>query len=311
MFCLGVCMFKKVLERRNKTTVSKQVLVATLGVEPQVVTLTLDLLKAKGYPIAQVIVVHTVGKVIQPALAQLAQEFALPGACPYRQVSVADEDELVADITDEKTATALLQTLYRVVLAEKRAGNLVHLCIAGGRKPMAVYGMVVAQLLFDEDDHLWHLLSEGWQPGDERVMHLSPGDRTWLVPVPVLYWSAVPPALTELALRENPWEAIQFQKMMRQREEWQRRREFIEYTLTLAEREAVRLACEGLDNAAIAQKLNKSEKTVTNQFTSIYDKFREWRGFRDDVAVNRAALVAEFKLYFALEEEEKPMNEDK
>lgn len=82
--------------------------------------------------------------------------------------------------------------------------NLIHLCIAGGRKPMAVYGMVTAQLLFDEDDRLWHLLSEGWRPGSERVMHLSPGDRTWLVPVPVLYWSAVSPALTELALRENP-----------------------------------------------------------------------------------------------------------
>ena len=106
-------------------------------------------------------------------------------------------------------------------------------------------------------------------------MHLSPGgDRTWLVPVPVLHWSAVPPALTELARRENPWEAIQFQKMMRQREEWQRKREFIEYRLTPAEREVVRLACKGLDSAAIARRLNKSEKTVTNQFTSIYDKFR-------------------------------------
>lgn len=162
--------------------------------------------------------------------------------------------------------------------------NLIHLCIAGGRKPMAVYGMVTAQLLFDEDDRLWHLLSEGWRPGSERVMHLSPGDRTWLVPVPVLYWSAVSPALTGLALRENPWEAIQFQKMMRQREEWQRKREFIEYKLTPAEREVVRLACEGLDSTAIARRLNKSVKTVTNQFTSIYDKFREWRRFRSDVA---------------------------
>jgi CRISPR-associated protein Csx14 len=285
--------------------VSKQVLVATLGVEPQVVTLTLDLLKAKGYPIAQVIMVHTVGKVVQPALERLAQEFALPGACDYRTIPVTDEEEPVADIINEKKATALLQTLYRVVLAEKRAGNLIHLCIAGGRKPMAIYGMVTAQLLFDEDDRLWYLLSEDWRPGNERVMHFSPGDRTWLVPVPVLHWSAVSPALTELARRENPWEAIQFQKMMRQREEWQRKREFIEYKLTPAEREVVRLACEGLDSAAIACRLNKSEKTVTNQFTSIYDKFREWRGFRDDVAIGRAGLVAEFAIYFALEGGEK------
>ena len=48
-----------------------------------------------------------------------------------------------------------------VVLAEKRAGHLVYLSIASGRKPMTVYGMVAAQLLFDEDDRVWHLLSEG------------------------------------------------------------------------------------------------------------------------------------------------------
>jgi CRISPR-associated protein Csx14 len=49
---------------------SQQVLIATLGSEPQVVTLALDLLQAKGYPIADVIVVHTVGEAVQTALKQ-------------------------------------------------------------------------------------------------------------------------------------------------------------------------------------------------------------------------------------------------
>lgn len=277
-----------------------QVLIATLGSEPQVVTLALDLLRAKGHPIAEVIVVHTTGETVRQALAQLAKESALPGTCSYRTVPVEHDGWPVTDFLTEVETAALLRTLYRLVLAEKRAGRLVHLSIAGGRKPMAVYGMVVAQLLFDEDDRVWHLLSENWRPGDERVMHVRPEDRVWLVPVPVLRWGTVSPVLTELAVREDPWEAIQTQRIMKQEEDRRRKQEFIEHDLTRTERELVRLACQGLDNATIARQLYKSEKTVANQFTNIYEKLREWRGLREDVPITRPLLVAEFAVYFSL-----------
>jgi CRISPR-associated protein Csx14 len=279
---------------------TEQVLIATLGTEPQVVTLALDLLQAKGYLISEVIVVHTMGEIVQPALKRLAEEFANLGIGVYKPVPVEGQEGPIEDIVREADTGALLRTLYRVVLAEKRAGRLVHLSIAGGRKPMAVYGMVVAQLLFDEDDRVWHLLSEGWQPGEPRVMHVRPGDKVWLVPVPVLRWGSVSPVLTELALREDPWEAIQAQRGMQREEERRRKREFVERWLTPAEKEVVRLACRGLDNSAIARQLGKAEKTVTNQFTSVYAKLHEWRGFRTDVPVSRAVLVAEFAMYFAL-----------
>lgn len=273
---------------------SKQVLIATLGSEPQVVTLALDLLERGGQVISEVIVLHTAGKAVQPALARLREEFASSGARKFRFVVVEGESGPVADIVTEQDMAALLRTMYRVVLSEKRAGRSIHLSIAGGRKPMAISGMVVAQLLFDEDDRVWHLLTEGWRPGDERALHLRPRDKVYLVPVPVLRWSSVSPVLTELALREDPWEAIQAQKGMKQEEDLRRKREFLDHWLTPAEREVVRLACQGLDNAAIARQLHKSEKTVANQFTSIYGKLYEWRGFRDDIPVSRAVLVAEF-----------------
>src|SRR4029453_11085503 len=41
--------------------------------------------------------------------------------------------------------------------------------------------------------------------------------------------------------------------------------------LTPAEREVLRLVALGLDNAAIAQQLHKSEKTVRNQVSSIFE----------------------------------------
>jgi pimeloyl-ACP methyl ester carboxylesterase/DNA-binding CsgD family transcriptional regulator len=42
--------------------------------------------------------------------------------------------------------------------------------------------------------------------------------------------------------------------------------------LTAAEREVLHLVAEGLDNRAIAQQLSKSEKTVRNQVSTIFDK---------------------------------------
>lgn len=95
--------------------------------------------------------------------------------------------------------------------------------------------------------------------------------------------------------------AIQAQRTMQREEDRRRKREFVERWLTQAEREVVRLASQGLDNAAIAECLDKAEKTVAYQLTSIYSKLHEWRGYRTDVPVSRAVLVATFATYFALE----------
>ena len=45
-----------------------------------------------------------------------------------------------------------------------------------------------------------------------------------------------------------------------------------EAALTPAERDVLRGVAQGLDNAAIARQLGKSEKTVRNQVSSIFDK---------------------------------------
>lgn len=50
---------------------TSQVLIATVGKEPRVVTLALDLLQAKGYTIPEVTVVHTAGEVVQKSLPRL------------------------------------------------------------------------------------------------------------------------------------------------------------------------------------------------------------------------------------------------
>jgi CRISPR-associated protein Csx14 len=55
---------------------TEQVLIATLGSEPQVVTLALDLLEQAGQVISEVIVLHTAGKAMRAAMARLREEFA-------------------------------------------------------------------------------------------------------------------------------------------------------------------------------------------------------------------------------------------
>ena len=49
-------------------------------------------------------------------------------------------------------------------------------------------------------------------------------------------------------------------------------RDTTEPALTAAERDVLRLVAQGLDNSAIARELQKSEKTVRNQVSSIFDK---------------------------------------
>lgn len=279
------------------------VFVATLSTEPQGVTRVLDWLLAQGVPIGEAAIVHTTGDVIRPAVERLDAEFA-GGAYPgvrYRRVPITDKDDPVADILSEADAWALLRTLYRTIRAARRFGGVVHLSITSGRKTMAVYGMVAAQLLFGERDRVWHLVSsEPWGGGETRL-HARPGERLQVVSVPVVRWSDEAAARALLEGVEDPWEAIQRQQALTSRESARRRREFLERYLTPKERElAILLVREGLDNAGLARRLGKREQTVANQLTVIYRKFDEWRGFpAGGVTISRAALIAEFAPYLA------------
>lgn len=285
----------------KQSRVRPQTLITTLGSEPQVVTIVLDRLLAKGHRIDQVVAVYTAADVVQAAMARLAGEFdgAVYPGITLRTAPVIGPDGAVEDLRTKDDMSALLNTLYHEVRDVKRQGRVVHLCVSGGRKVMGVMAMVVAQLLFGPDDQVWHLLSEGWQPGSERRMHLRPEDRAWLVPVPVLRWTDSTALLAALGGLDDPAEAIRRQETLARSEAMRRRREFVEHWLSRAERQVVALACEGLDNAEIARLLHKSEQTVANQLSRAYAKLGEWLGFPER-APERSVLIAELAPYFAL-----------
>jgi CRISPR-associated protein Csx14 len=267
--------------------------VATLGHEPQVVTVALDALLHQGRALSELLVVHTSAPAVLEGLRAIRREFA-SGRYPtvrLRSVPVKGETGKLEDFRTEEDVRALLSTLYRAVREAKRHHGVVHVCLAGGRKVMSVAAMVVAQLLFGPEDRVWHLLSEGWTPAAPRRMHLAPGEEAHLVPVPVLRW-------------DDPGEAIRRYQEIVRGERMRRRREFVERWLTQAEREVAQLACAGLDNAAIARRLHRSPRTVANQLTAVYAKLQEWLGFPGP-PVSRPLLLSELAPYFELVEASK------
>ncbi|MCP4538868.1 MAG: hypothetical protein GY832_17170 [Chloroflexi bacterium] len=253
------------------------VLIAPVGSKPQLVTIALDLLQQQNEDVQEVIVIHTTldRPTTRLSVTSLGQEF--PGAYPgthLRPICLCDERGIpLDDIDNPPAAREAFRILYRETKAAKQAGWRVHLSIAGGRKIIAVYGMAVAQLLFDENDRVWHIFST---PALIEAKALHPAlDEAALIHVPVLRWSDVSPVLTDLILSDDPFEALERQEELRQANTLRPVQIFVEQVLTPAERSVVQLVvCEGLTDIQIAEQTNRSSKTVGHHLSSAYRKAR-------------------------------------
>ena len=281
---------------------SPESMIATLGVEPQVVTIALDTLTKAGKNIDQVTVVYTDHPAIKAALNIIEKEFA-NGAYPglsLRTVEINSPRGPVKDFHHEEELWALLRTLYTLVRQARQKRRIVHLCISGGRKVMGVIAMTVAQLLFGNDDQIWYLITEGWKPGANRRLHaLSESVR--LIPIPVLRWQEASTLMQTVTKLDDPEEVLAWHHRLTRKAEERRQGEFIRHWLTPAERGVTQLACLGLDNASIAARLQKREQTVANQLRSVYEKLFEWLNY-PDYNVDRNVLIARFAPYFTLTE---------
>ena len=255
----------------------------------------LDELRRRGFGIGRVAVIHTDDskEPMRGCVSRLRTEFEVHYSAPEQLEAEFIPIDGITDILTEEDAGVVFRTLYRVVLDEKRRGCRVHLSIAGGRKVMSVYGMAVAQLLFDDEDRVWHLVSEEVLHRGDRL-HASPWEEVVLVPVPILRWSMISPAATELILKEDPWEALKVYRSKVERGDQIQLRYFLERELRRSERELVELLVrEGLTNKELADRLNKSEKTVANQLSAIYEKYRRYRGLRQNP--NRSRLISDLR----------------
>lgn len=276
----------------------QEVLIATLGVSPQIVTIALDLLQEKGHHIVEVVSIYTNNDKVREALQAVEAELARFGGPSHRPVLIGGAEQPVDDFLTETDATALLRTMYREVKMQKEANRRIHLLIAGGRRVMSAYALVVAQLKFGEEDRCWHLFSDFWQNERNRKMHAEPGDNAVLVPVPVLRWTPMSTVAADLALTDDPWQVLSRQEELERRDKDLRLRAFLR-GLHPAQREVARLLAKGLDNPAIAVRRDRSINTVTKQIKDIYDEWRTFFGITPLDARVRDQIVAELSGYFS------------
>lgn len=279
---------------------SPGVLIATLGSEPQVVTAGMDLLLKKGEKIGQVEIVHTVapGTAIETALQTLKEILSsdYPASMTVSFFPLTSENRSLADIETPQAGQEAFRVLYRRLWQAKQEKRRVHLLVAGGRKPFAIYGMVAAQLLFDHSDCLWHLYSSGDFLMSKRA-HPQVGDDVHLVPIPVLLRSYISPALTNLRKIDDALLAVEHFQKLELESKLAEARSYVYGSLTGAERRAVELLVrEGLSNAEIAQKLSLSARTVEQQLRSAFQKAaNHW----EMESINRSQLVSLLSVFYS------------
>lgn len=265
-------------------------LVATLGSEPQVVFFALKRLAQLGVPIRQGLVCHTRSPepAIRDAVVQLKRAWpSWAGAIPLRLLELPMED--LDSESALQRAYAALREAYQEL---KKSGLMLHLCLSGGRKPLAILAFLAAQFLFGANDRVWYLYSP--PEVEEAKLAASPLDpRVRLLELPLPIWTELPLLLEAVQRFRDPWTAAQVQRALVRQGERRRWQEFFERRLTPAEQEVVRaLVLQGGTNKALAEALGKSTRTVGHQLASVYRKVRAELGAA--IPVDRTAVASLF-----------------
>lgn len=171
---------------------------------------------------------------------------------------------------------------------------------------MALYGMAAAQLLFDENDCLWHLFSSGEFLASKRL-HPKTEDHTHLVAIPLILWNQLTPAFWNLSEISNPFDAIEQVRQMQWKQKIELAHLFFKSQLTLKEQQVVALlVMSGLSDQEIAMKLYLSSRTVERHLRSAYLKAASFWNLPD---VSRTQLVTLLNLFFATKLGENPQDE--
>ena len=269
------------------------VLIATLGAEPQVVSLATQCLLARGLDMQTVVVLHTAARKapISTALPTLEGTFAAQSGWPCLKSVALPLDDVLTPDDMEVFAAALFDEIKRWLSVDAQ----VHLLLAGGRKPMAMMGMSVAQMLLGPEDHVWYLYSDDALRASGR-MTMKEGDEAELIEVPLSRNAPAPPRFTRAFQANTPAEA----RSALVREQQRRLAHFVETELTPAEREVAALvAQEVLTVNEMAARLHKAPKTVSNQLNSVYSKLESAFGLLPDKGVKREFLRRELGAYFS------------
>jgi CRISPR-associated protein Csx14 len=250
-------------------------LIVPLGSKAQLITLGLDCLREQGDLPEELLVIHTRASRAETTGALDRLNLDLPESYPglvFRTLELAENGLPLGDVMAPGEVETAFRALYAEVRAIKLREGRVHLLISGGRRTLTVFGMAVAQMLFDDDDRLWHLASH---PDLEtsRALHAGPGQWARLIPIPLIPWGRLSPVFDVLRTVEDPFDAANHLADLRLREQWDQARIFLLTGLSGAERPVVELLVrDGLNQNEIAERLSLSPRTVEQHLRSAYRK---------------------------------------
>ena len=284
-------------------------LVATMAGGPQVVTFALDALLERGEAVHKVIVVHLSPQhnpLTARAIDRLAAEFPdhtyAGRACRLQFLAVQQGPHALDDICDEVDAEAAWSAVYTLIGELKAQAQRLHVCVAGGRRMLALQAISAAMLLFDHCDRLWHLYTPApllRRASNGAVMHARSQDRVRLIQVPLMPWGAYFPALRSLT-RPTPGQALSVRGQMLDAGERARCQQVLA-RLTPRQAEVLRAFAAGGSPQDVAEELYISLKTVDTHKTAILAECRAAWGMPEGERLTYHFLKERFARFRAQE----------
>lgn len=256
--------------------------IATLGQRPEAITVAFDRLH-EHYRYEAIGIIHTdpnlsgVAQAYADVRAILRQDYAHISAS-FHEITLSDGAPLL-DIHDEESAESYYRGVLQILYHYKVADWCIHFMIAGGRKAMSIYAMLAASALFEPpQDRVWTVLSPEVMLEKPGQFHIPPGLRqeVRLVELPIRP-ARIAPGTHIDAILEHPIS---------------RRQSFLA-KLTPAEKELVLLLQRNpyASNKHLAELSHKSDRTIENQLSQIYDKLIGFLDFGEQITNKRQALL--------------------
>ena len=258
------------------------VYLATLGQRPEALTIAYDRLSER-YNYSVFGLLHTDRQVSDIAAAhqELSQVLSTdyPGLTLHHHEITRVNGLPLLDIEGATDAETYYDGVLNVLQSYKEQHYQIHLMIAGGRKAMSIYAMLAASLVFEPPhDRVWTVLSPAKLLAQRGGYHVPIGmrDQVQIVELPVITSRVAPGVSPKDVLRSRSNKRAAFLAKLSRQE------------LALAE-----LLTEQpyATSKQLAELLHKSERTIENQFRSIYDKMIGFLDLGERVSNKRQALL--------------------
>lgn len=285
-------------------------LVASVGGQPQIVTLTLDLLLRQHLKINEVIVLHpaaTRDERIQNTLRRLSTEFAhdryicdgQERECHLHLQTLNGELGLLPDITNTTDAQTTRDVLHRLLSHLKQQRKHIHLSVSGGRRVISLMAIAAAQLHFDHADRIWHIYTPPellLQVHEGKQMHLPAGSGVALLDIPFVPWGAYFPQISQIPTSAQHTQ--NFQVAMMDAQERARCAQLVEEA-SKAQQKVLRQISTGQKPREIADHLKLSIETVYSHTKVLLQLARNIWCLPEKEAINSQFLHDKFAQYFS------------